>query len=321
MTAVRIAAFTALLLIGAVAAGGPVPAAATLRVGYQLSSTLIAVLKANGELEKELGSRNIAVTWHEFTSGLPVLEALNTGNIDFSADVAETVPIFALAAGAKFVFVAEEAASPQAQAIVVPAKSPIRTLADLKGRKIAVTKGAGTHYLLIAALRSAGMTYNDIVPAYLTPADGRAAFANGSVDAWVAWDPYLTTTQRLDDARVLIDSKGLATYKRYYLAALGYARAHGDVLKLIYDKLDATGQWVKSHPDDAGAILADLWHIDRGIAAEAIGHRSYKIGPVTKDGLAEQKEIAATFLEAGLLPRPIDASKAAVWNPETGLVQ
>ncbi|MGA2293495.1 ABC transporter substrate-binding protein, partial [Bradyrhizobium sp.] len=118
-----------------------------IRIGYQKSSTLTAVLKANGELEKALLPLGVRVSWYEFTSGLPLLEAINTGNIDFGADVADTVPVFARAAGAKLAYIAEESASPSAQAILVSADSPIKTLADLKGKKVAVTKGAGSHFL------------------------------------------------------------------------------------------------------------------------------------------------------------------------------
>lgn len=306
---------SALSLTAAVAAAQPKPPASTLRIGYQLSSTLITILKTNGKLEQALAPLGVQVTWHQFTSGLPQLEALNTGNIDFSADVADTVPIFAIAAGAKLVYVAEEAPSPHAQAIVVPSDSPIKTLADLKGKKIAVTRGAGSHYLLIAALNSVKLTFKDISPAYLTPSDGRAAFVSRSVDAWVAWDPYLTTAERESRAQVLADGEGLASYKRYYLASQPYARAHGQVLMIVFDQLSDTGKWVKSHPDDAAALLSGLWHIDRSIVEEALGHRSYRVGLVTKDGLVEQKKIAAAFFAEGLLPRRVDGTEAVIWRP------
>ncbi len=228
-----------------------------IRIGYQKSSTLTAILKANGELEKALAPLGVGVSWHEFTSGLPLLEAINTGNVDFGADVADTVPLFAQAAGAKLTYIAEEAASPSAQAILVAADSPIKTLADLKGKKIAVTKGAGSHFLLLAALAKSGLSFKDISPAYLTPADGRTAFVGGNVDAWVAWDPFLTSTQRQSSARILSDgSNGLASYKRYYLSAAAFADRRGDVLNVIFAKLDETGKWVKAHPKDAANLLA-----------------------------------------------------------------
>ena len=108
--------------------------ASTVRIGYQKSSTLIVVLKTQGTLERQLAPLGVKPSWHEFTSGLPLLEALNLDNLDFSADVADTVPVFAQAAGAQLTFVAQEAPSPSAQAILVREDSPIKTLADLFAR-------------------------------------------------------------------------------------------------------------------------------------------------------------------------------------------
>jgi sulfonate transport system substrate-binding protein len=292
------------------------PANSTFRIGFQRSSTLTALLKANGELEKALAPLGVQVTWHEFTSGLPQLEALNTGNIDFSADVADTVPIFAQAAGAKLAYVAEEAPSPSAQAILVPKGSAIKTLADLKGKKVAVTKGAGSHYLLVVALGNAKLNFKDISPAYLTPADGRAAFVSNNVDAWVAWDPFLTSAQQQSNAVVLADgSNGLANYKRYYLASEDYAKKRGDVLNVVYRKLDETGKWVKAQPKEAAKILAGLWGIDAATVEEANSHRSYEVGVVTKEGLAEQKKIADTFFAEGVIPRQVDTTDVVIWKP------
>ncbi len=288
----------------------------TVRVGYQRSSTLIALLKADGELEKALAPLGVSVSWHEFTSGLPLLEALNLGKVDFSADVADTVPVFAQAAGAKLAFVAEEAPSPAAQAILVPEGSSIASLADLKGKKIAVTKGAGSHYLLLAALAKGGLSFKDITPAYLTPADGRAAFVGGNVDAWVAWDPFLATTQAASKGRILADgSDGLASYKRYYLASETFAQAHPKVLAIIFEKLKAKGEWVKAHPKEAAAQLAALWGIDAAAVEVANGRRSYQVGIVTKPGLAEQQKIADAFFKEGLLPRAIDTGAVTIWQP------
>ena len=130
----------------ALAAGGK-----TVRIGYQKSSTLTTLLKAGGTLEKQLEPLGFEPSWHEFASGLPLLEALNAGSLDFSADVADTVPIFALAAGADLVYIAQETPSPKAQAILVPAGSPIQDIAGLKGKRIAVTKAAGYDLVFLLA--------------------------------------------------------------------------------------------------------------------------------------------------------------------------
>jgi sulfonate transport system substrate-binding protein len=289
----------------------------TVRIGYQKSSTLIAVLKTNGELENALAPLGVKISWHEFSSGLPLLEAINTGNVDFGADVADTVPLFAQAAGAKLAYIAEEAASPAAQAIVVPAESPLKTLADLKGKKVAVTKGAGSHFLLLAALSKAGLSFKDISPAYLPPADGRIAFVGGNVDAWVAWDPFLSSAQRQSNARVLADgSGGLASYKRYYLSSAAYADRRSDVLGVIYRKLDETGKWAKANPKDAAALLSSLWGIDAATVEEANSHRSYRIGAVTTAGLSEQQTIADAFFAERLIPVKVNAADVKIWAPK-----
>lgn len=288
-----------------------------IRIGYQKSSTLMAILKTNGELEKALAPLGVTVSWHEFTSGLPLLEAINVGSVDFGADVADTVPIFAQAAGAKIAYVAEEAPSPSAQAILVPKDSAVKTIGDLKGKKVAVTKGAGSHFLLLAALAKSGLSFKDISPAYLTPADGRAAFVSGNVDAWVAWDPFLTSASRQSGARVLADgSDGLASYKRYYLASAAFAERRSDALNVIFDRLAATGKWVKANPKEAATILATLWGIDAAAVEEANSHRSYQVGAVTLPGLSEQQRIADAFYAEHLIPKKVDTTDVKIWAPK-----
>lgn len=299
---------------------GLTPAAAeeaTLRIGYQRSSALISLLRQDETLEKALKPLNVAVSWHEFTSGLPIMEALNVGRIDVSADVADTVPVFAQGAGAKITYIAQEAASPEAQAILVAGDSPLKTVADLKGRKVAVTKGAGSHYLLLAALKAEGLPFKSITPAYLTPADGRSALAGGSVDAWVAWDPFLSAAQVQAGARILRDGTGLSAYKRYYLASDSYAQKRGDVLTLLVAKLREAGTWVKANPDAAAERLAALWKIEPEVVKRANARRSYQVEPVSRDGLAEQQTIADAFHGEGLLPRAIDTSALAIWDAPT----
>ncbi|MDA8520800.1 aliphatic sulfonate ABC transporter substrate-binding protein [Acidovorax sp. NCPPB 4044] len=308
---------------GAVAATfGPLAARAqaqaapsAVRIGYQKSSTLTVVLKAQGALEARLAPLGVKPTWHEFTSGLPLLEALNLGHIDFSADVADTVPVFAQAAGARVTFVAQEAPSPTAQAILVRADSPLRSVVELKGRKVGFAKAAGAHYLLLAALEKAGLSLRDIEPAYLTPADGRAAFERGAIDAWVVWDPFLSAAQRQSNARVLADGEGLASYQRYYLAGTDYAQSRADVVRVLYAELEQAGRWVKQNPRDAAQLLAPIWGLDAAIVLQANARRSYAVRPVVPAGLAEQQRIADAFFAEKLLPRRVDTLQASPLFP------
>lgn len=300
----------------------PAQAEIQLRIGYQKSSTLISLLKSQGTLEQALAEQDIRVSWHEFASGQPLLEALNVGNIDLSADVADTVPVFAQAAGAQLAYFARETPSPAAQAILVRDGSPLRNLADLKGKKVAVTKAAGAHYLLIAALAKANLKFSDIQPAYLTPADGRAAFENGKVDAWVIWEPFLSAAQRQLPTRTLEGSQGLASYQRYYLTSSRFAAEHPEVLQTVYSELAKAGDWLRANPAEAARILGPLWgNLDPAIVEQANGRRSYQVRPVQPDGLGEQQKIADAFFAEGLLPRAVDTRAVATWQPEAEDVQ
>ncbi|MDB5975998.1 MAG: sulfonate transporter substrate-binding protein [Nevskia sp.] len=308
--------FTALVLLAASALPGIAGAdTVEVRIGYQKSSTLTALLKAQGTLEKKFAGKDVHLSWSEFTSGAPLLEALNIGGIDLSADVADTVPIFALAAGANLAYYAQETPSPTAQAILVRADSPIHDVASLKGKKVAVAKAAGAHYLLIAALRKAGLKFSDIQPAYLSPADGRAAFENGSVDAWAVWDPYVAGAQQQAKARVLTDGTGIASYRRYYLASAPFAKAHPEIVQAVFDALRDTGVWVKAHPQDAAAALAPVWGLDAQTVRIANDRRSYEVRAVSADALGEQQKIADAFLDANLIPKAVDTQGATVWKP------
>jgi sulfonate transport system substrate-binding protein len=288
--------------------------ASTLRIGYQKSSTLLTVLKLRGQLEQDLAPLGVKITWHEFSSGLPLLEALNVGGVDLSADVADTVPVFAQAAGAQLTYFAQEAPSPSAQAIIVRADAPYKTVADLKGKKIAVTKAAGSHYLLISALDKAGLRFKDIDAAYLTPADGRAAFERGSVAAWVTWDPFLAGVQRQSEVRILADGRNIADYQRYYLASSAYAAARPDVLAVVFEALSKTGKWVKQSPKEAAELLAPAWGLDAKTVELANSRRSYDVRPVVKEALGEQQKIADAFFGEGLLPKKLDATAVPLWR-------
>jgi sulfonate transport system substrate-binding protein len=214
-------------------------------------------------------------------------------------------------------YYARENPSPTAQAIIVPDNSPIRSVADLKGKTVAVSKGSGSHFLLISALKSAGLTLKDIKPIYLEAPDGVAAFASGNVDAWAIWDPFLATQQREHHVRVLTDgSGGIANYNRFYVANTRFAKAHPEVLQVVFDTLHDAGQWVKGHPHEAAANLAPLWgNIPPETVELANSRRSYDIVPVKVDELAEQQRIADFYFEAGMIPEALKVSDIAVWTP------
>lgn len=306
----------AALGFGLALAAQPVAAAEdVLRIGYQKSSSILIILKGQGTLEKALAPLGVKVQWHEFSSGLPLLEGVNVGSIDLSADVAETVPLFAQAAGAKLTYLAQETPSPSAQAIVVPKDSPIRTVADLKGRKVGVAKAAGAHNLLLQSLEKSGLRFTDVEAAYLQPADGRAAFEKGAIDAWAIWDPFLATVQAKSGARIVADgSYADVGYRRFYLASTPYAQRRPDVLQKVFEQLRETGDWIKKNPKDAAQVHAPLIGLDPATVEVANGRRSYVVALVDDKALAEQQGIADAFTTEKLLSKKLDVRENDIWK-------
>eukprot|EP01133_Synstelium_polycarpum_P021800 gene21800-26182_t len=274
----RLSRRTTLGLLFAAAAGvmtAGMPAAAQaqakgevqLRIGYQKYGTL-TLLKGRGTLEKRLAEQGVGVKWTEFPAGPVLLEGLNVGSIDFGT-VGEAPPIFAQAAGASLVYVGNEPASPASEAIVVPKGSGLRTLADLKGKKIALNKGSNVHYLLLKALEKAGVAYTDIQPVFLPPADARAAFERGSVDAWAIWDPFLAAAEKQLGARVLADGKGLVANYQFYLASRTYAEKNPEILRIVLDEVAKVDDWGRSNPDEVATILAAQTGLGKDVVALA----------------------------------------------------
>jgi sulfonate transport system substrate-binding protein len=279
-----------------------------LRIGYQKYGTL-TLLKARGDLEKHLAPLGIEVKWTEFPAGPVLLEGLNVGSIDFGT-VGEAPPIFAQAAGAELVYVANQPPSPTAEAIVVPKDSTLKSVADLKGKKVALNKGSNVHYLLVKALEKAGIKYSEIQPVFLPPADARAAFERGSVDAWAIWDPFLAAAEKQLGARVLADGKGLVSNHQFYLASRTYADKHPQVIQAIVEELARLDRWAEGNSKEVAIFLAPQIGLDVGIAEVAAGRFAYGIQPISPAVAAEQQKIADAFYELKLIPKAIRVADA-----------
>lgn len=214
--------------------------------------------------------------WTLFPAGPQLLEAFHIGSIDLW-HTGEASPIFAQAAGTPLVYVAHELASPSSEAILIPKNSPVRTVAELKGKKVALNKGSNVHYLLVKALEKAGLKVTDIKPVYLPPADARAAFERGSVDAWVIWDPFYVAAQKQIGARVLVDGKDLVHNREFYLAGKPFAENHADVIDIVLEEIGRINQWAEKDPHTVAKLLSPELGIDVPSLELASTRRSYGV--------------------------------------------
>ncbi|MNK70595.1 putative aliphatic sulfonates-binding protein precursor [compost metagenome] len=279
-----------------------------LRIGHQKG--YLSVLKARGTLEKRLAPLGATVKWTEFTAGPVQLEALNVGSIDFG-DVGEAPPIFAQAAGAPLAYVGATVPRPKTEAVLVPKGSAIQTVADLKGKKIALNKGSNVHYFIVKLFEKHGLAYSDLNLVYLPPADARAAFEKGSVDAWVIWDPFLAAAQQSLDARILADAVGVVGNRAYYFSSLDYVAKNADVLAVAIEEVNKIDQWGAAHRNELATELSAIWGLPKAVADLSQGRTAYGTGPITKAILAEQQQIADTFFALKLIPRKINVLEAA----------
>lgn len=280
-----------------------------IRVGFQKYGKLV-LLKSKGTLEERLKPLGYKVVWTEFPSGPPLLEALNVGAIDFG-NTGEAPPIFAQAAGAPIRYVAYEPPAPRGEAILVPKDSSLKSVADLKGRKVALNKGSNVHYLLVKALEKAGIKYTEIEPVFLAPADARAAFERGAVDAWVIWDPFQAAAEAATGARTLADGTGIVANYQFYFASQKFLESDPKIVDLVVAELSTVDDWAKGDVHAVAEQLAPAIGLPVPVVEVALKRQSYGIKPVTDSVIADQQQVADTFYALGLVPRQIRISDAA----------
>jgi len=279
-----------------------------VRIGYQKSSSLLNLLRTRKTLEQAYGP-DVRVVWQEFVAGPQLLEALNIGSVDFGT-TGEAPPVFAQAAGAPLVYVARERVGPATEAILVRPDSPHRSIADLKGKRIALNKGSNVHYFLVRALEAAGLKYEDVQPVFLTPADARVAFQGGRVDAWAIWDPFLTAAVESGEARVLIDGTGLVENYSYFLTTRDFSSEHPDLLKRLLEEIRLVSAWARDHREEVAAFMSEYLEMELAYLRIAEHRRQYEMTEMAGDAVEYQQRVADTFFKLRLIPNSVQIADA-----------
>ena len=282
------------------------------RIGFQKGGVSLTVLKAQGEFQQRLEDLGYTVTWTEFPAGPPMLEAMNAGAVDLGY-VGAPPPIFAQAAGADLVYVLATAANTDTQGVLVPKDSAIQEPADLNGKKVAVTKGSSANALLVRTLQFAGLEWGDAEPVYLLPADAKAAFEGGSVDAWAIWDPYYAAEEAASGARTIAtDGSVGAPSRSYYLASRSFAMENPDVLEVLHTSLTESETWSQDHVDDVAKLIAGETGLPEDVIVTVEQRRKVGVERITPEVVAEQQEVADLFFNIGLIPAKLDILSATL---------
>ena len=283
-------------------------AATRVRIGYQKSGALVIVRQ-----RRQLDALGLAADWVEFGSGPPMLEALNAGAVDFGA-VGDMPPIFAQAAGADLLYVGAQPVPGASSAILVRADGPVRALADLKGKRVAFTKGSSAHNVMLKALARAGLTPADIQQVNLQPPDAGAAFRSGAIDAWSIWDPFFAIAEQEAGARVLTTAEGLAPSNSFFLASRSFAiREPAAVLSLL-DAINGAADWARANPEPLAQVLSEVTGVPLPAQRRAAARGVYAVQPLDDAIIGQQQAIADTFADLRIIPARIDI-RAAVWRP------
>ncbi len=285
----------------------------TLNIGFQ-KANIFALLKYRGTLDSDFKKQGIAVHWVEFPAGPQMLEGLNVGSIDMAA-TGDAPPTIAQAAKADLVYLAHSPANPKTEAILVPQDSAIKNVADLKGKRVALNKGSDVNYLLVAALENAGLSYKDITPVYLPPADARAAFQRGAVDAWVIWDPYYAEVETNAKARLIKNAEGLVPHYTFYLASRKFADTYPETAKQVIDRLGALSSWANQNQQEAAKILSLSTGLAQPVWERALARMPFGAERMTPEVFKEQQKLADKFTQIGLLPVKVDIS-SATWSED-----
>ena len=285
-----------------------------IRIGTQKGGFFPAVRQRHS-VENAFKPLGIEIRWIDFQFGPPLLEAINVGSVDFGY-VGDAPPIFAQAGGARIRYVAAVKSDGNTQAIIVPQDSPIRTLADLRGKRIAFAKGSSAHNLLVAALEKAGLGWSDISPAPLAPADATAAFVKGSVDAWSIWDPYLALAELKDHVRVIAFDKDVHKPNSFYIAGSDFVEKYPVLVARLNAVFASEGLWADSHHDEVATAQAEATGVDIEAIRRFVDRSSYRVVPVDDEVIKSQQAVADRFARLGLIPKPVNVSDIVwKWTP------
>lgn len=289
------------------------PKAKVVRIGVSKFGALLNFLRARKTLEPKLAKLGVRVEWKEFVAGPQLMEALSVDTIDFTY-TGEPPPIFAQAIGTPVVYVANERLGPASVAVLVPRGSSLRSVRDLKGKRVGISKATNSQFIVAEALDKVGLSFADIQPVYLSPADGRVAFESGKLDAWSTWDPFQASAEKALNARILFDGKGIFSNNGFYLSTRSFANANKATIATILKEVAAVNAFADKNPRVIAETLSPRYGVPVDVLEVVERRRQHGLQPIDRRVIAAQQRVADGFFREKLLPRKVRIEDA-VWRP------
>ncbi|BCM88208.1 putative aliphatic sulfonates-binding protein [Abditibacteriota bacterium] len=290
-------------------------AGTTFRIGYGKGGAS-AIVKLQGTLEARFKPLGVSVEWLQFPMGPQMMEGIGAGSLDLGS-CASTPPIFAQAANVDFVYVATTPPGKSNGAILIPKNSPIKSVKDLRGKRIAFQPGSVWHYALVKILEANGLKYDDIIPAKMAPADSSTAFNSGAIDAWVQGEPYVTLAQRKSGARILVNTAAIGNTGGFYLGSAPRVRQYPELFRIALEELKRAGDWMKQNPHQAAVLTTERAGLDVATIEKTIREgNNTRFLPITPDVIKSQQQQADLFSKIKILPTQIDVKQKVLTAKE-----
>src|SRR3954462_5195436 len=276
----------------------------TLRVGDQKGGNR-SLLEISG-YAKDLPYK---IEWSEFPAAAPILEALNAGALDvgYTGDLSF---LTVYAAGAPIKAIGGTRSEAKTQAILVRQDSPIKSVADLRGKRLAGTRGGWGQFSIDATLEKARYKIEDATFAPLGPVDAKIALVAGSIDAWTVWEPYVSYATLKDNARVVAHGEGLTPTITFIVAsdnAIASERAAGqDLVQRFYK----ARLWSLDHLPEYAKNTAELTKLPEDVLLSAYTAQRTSPIPIDENVVKEVQEASDRSTRYGILPKKLDVSKA-----------
>jgi sulfonate transport system substrate-binding protein len=303
------------LLIGAAAAGlapyGIARAAdkpSEIRVDWATYNPVSMVLKEQGLLEKEFAGDGIGIRWVQTLGSNKALEYLNAGSIDFGSTAGSAALLGRINGNPiKSIYVYSR---PEWTALVTRADTPINKIEDLKGKRVAVTRGTDPHIFLIRALLSVGLTEKDISEVLLQHPDGKTALIRGDVDAWAGLDPMMAQAQVQDNARLFYRNKAANTWG-ILNSSEDFLKAYPDLTRRVLATYEVARKYCLAHYDDEKRVFMDVTKLPGDVVDIQLKERTEltfnRIGAEQRDSILQA---GMALQQAGVIAANVDVKKS-----------